>query len=260
MAEENEAQIPTEEEIELLPRWAQVAFAARCARRVQPLILHDWPDAPQVFLDNIDKAITLAEASAADPASASEKTSAATRAFAFAFAATRASAFVDDAADAAADAATRASAASAFVDDAADAAAFAFAATRASASATRAFAAFARAAVRAIRADFELLGALARREGWDNDTPVPPEVFGPMWPEGVPEGWPNELVAPVRNLDTDCIAPPLSLYFDGDEFTPEQISEIIGGLSNMYEEMTGDHLVIDTTGVLQIPVLEGVTQ
>jgi len=248
VAEENEAQIPTKEEIELLPRWAQVAFAARCARRVQPLILHDWPEAPQIFLDNIDKAITLAEASAADPASASEKADAATfaRAAYAAYAADAAAARAAYAADAAR---------AAYADDAAAAADAARAAYAAADAAT-----FARVAVRAIRADFELLGAFARREGWDNDTPVPPEVFGPMWPDGVPEGWPNKLVAPVRNLDTDCIAPPLSLYFDGDEFTPEQISEIIGGLSNMYEEMTGDHLVIDTTGVLQIPVLEGVTQ
>ncbi len=33
--------IPTEKEIGQLPRWAQVAFAARCARRVQPLFKAD---------------------------------------------------------------------------------------------------------------------------------------------------------------------------------------------------------------------------
>jgi len=31
--------IPEEEDLKKLPRWAIVAFAARCARRVQPLYL-----------------------------------------------------------------------------------------------------------------------------------------------------------------------------------------------------------------------------
>jgi hypothetical protein len=33
------SEIPTEEEIAKLPRWARVAFAARCARRALPLFV-----------------------------------------------------------------------------------------------------------------------------------------------------------------------------------------------------------------------------
>ena len=33
-------------EIAQLPRWAKVAFAARCARRVLPVFHQKWPDAP----------------------------------------------------------------------------------------------------------------------------------------------------------------------------------------------------------------------
>ena len=46
-------EIPTEKEIKQLPRWAQVAFAARCARRVQPLFSMFWPDAPQEHIDAV---------------------------------------------------------------------------------------------------------------------------------------------------------------------------------------------------------------
>lgn len=57
--------------IETLPIWAQVALAARCARRIQPLAVHDWPDAPRGHLANIEKAITSAESAASDPMHAS---------------------------------------------------------------------------------------------------------------------------------------------------------------------------------------------
>jgi hypothetical protein len=43
----DEVELPTEAEIRQLPRWARVAFAARCARRVLPLVRHYWKDAPE---------------------------------------------------------------------------------------------------------------------------------------------------------------------------------------------------------------------
>ncbi|HLO39609.1 MAG TPA: hypothetical protein VK176_01200, partial [Phycisphaerales bacterium] len=58
---QDEPKIPTEDEIAALPRGARVAFAARCARRVQPLFTHFWPDAPRKHVEAIDNAITLAE-------------------------------------------------------------------------------------------------------------------------------------------------------------------------------------------------------
>ena len=39
----NEREVPTREEIAELPRWAIVAFAARCAKRIPPLADFDWP-------------------------------------------------------------------------------------------------------------------------------------------------------------------------------------------------------------------------
>jgi hypothetical protein len=45
------------------------------------------------------------------------------------------------------------------------------------------------AQLRCIRRDFVRLRRLARKEKWTDETPVPPEVFGPMWPEGVEPYW-----------------------------------------------------------------------
>jgi hypothetical protein len=44
----------------------------------------------------------------------------------------------------------------------------------------------------AMRADLETLKRLIRDKGWTDQTPVPPRVFGPLWPQGPPEGWPAE--------------------------------------------------------------------
>jgi hypothetical protein len=45
------------------------------------------------------------------------------------------------------------------------------------------------AQLRCIRRDFVRLKRLARKQKWTDDTPVPPDVFGPMWPEGVAPYW-----------------------------------------------------------------------
>ena len=41
------------------------------------------------------------------------------------------------------------------------------------------------------RHDFERLRRLAKANGWTDETPVPPEVFGPLWPGRVPK-WARE--------------------------------------------------------------------
>ena len=53
--------IPTMQELSRLPRRAVVAFAARCARHVQP-IFAAWPGATQEHIAAVDRAISLAEA------------------------------------------------------------------------------------------------------------------------------------------------------------------------------------------------------
>lgn len=50
-----------------------------------------------------------------------------------------------------------------------------------------------KAQLRCIRRDFARLKRLANEQKWTDDTPVPPEVFGPMWPPGVEPYWAVQL-------------------------------------------------------------------
>jgi hypothetical protein len=55
----------TDEELGKLPRWARVAFAARCGRRVQALLRRFWENPHPQVLQAFDRAISAAEESAA---------------------------------------------------------------------------------------------------------------------------------------------------------------------------------------------------
>lgn len=206
--------IPNKEEIAQLRRWAQLAFAARCARRVQPLFKHFWPDAPKKHVDAVDAAVRLAE----HCASIGSLTDAS----------------ADDAADAADDAAHAA-------DDHAEAAGVAaFAAAHA---ATAAFADAAAFAGIATRNDYELLKTVASLAGWDDDTAVPPDVFGPMWPNGAPKGWPpsgqEEETAPVE-LVIDLEVPD-----DVEEsHVIARLRELVGTMDQMHRGMGGGGLTV----------------
>lgn len=169
------ADIPTQEEIAKLPRLAIVAFAARCARRVQPLFGGGEKHTTAVRI-----AIEVSEQCAAgneatDPHTAAHGARVGTGS---AVAATAGSAA---AASYAATSAGNATAMSAAKPAAAAASCAASSVDYAKEAATTA----------AIRRDFDLLLEASERENWDDDTPVPPEFFGPMWPDGEPEGWPK---------------------------------------------------------------------
>ncbi len=57
------AEVVAKEELDKLPRWARVAFVARCARHVQPLFVARW-GASQEQIDAVEQAICVAERSA----------------------------------------------------------------------------------------------------------------------------------------------------------------------------------------------------
>ena len=40
--------------------------------------------------------------------------------------------------------------------------------------------------------DYVKLRDAAKAGGWTNDTPVPAEAFGELWPFGTPPGWPED--------------------------------------------------------------------
>ena len=168
-------------EIQALPRWARIAFAARCARRVQPLFAALWLGATEEHIAAIDHAISRAEQSAMCAVSTADAYVAAAgdAAQAYAAAAVQTAVLV-------ARAATRVAYATAAYTTAADAAYAAYA------DAAEAAEAFDAAAATAIRCDYDLLCALSQRDAWDDNFPVPPELFGPLWPDGPPADWPED--------------------------------------------------------------------
>ena len=40
-----------------------------------------------------------------------------------------------------------------------------------------------------IRRDFDRLARLAKQHAWTDDTPVPPDAFGPLWPNNLIPEW-----------------------------------------------------------------------
>ena len=195
-------------QLEGLPQWALVALAARCAERV--LVLYDGPEERR---RDVAHAISVAATAAADAsdATAEDARCAAKDAKSAAEAVT-----TFDAADAAASAAFAAAFGAAFSEfrastciaavtfakdaalhhavnamkDATDAM-FRKAAPR-DAGATPDATAAQRYAVDSMKADLDTLLQTAASEAWDDDTPVPQSVFGPLWRNGPPEGWPQE--------------------------------------------------------------------
>src|SRR6266404_4374658 len=61
-----DAQIPTQAELGKLPRWANVAFAARCARRVQPLFESFWSHELEEYQGLVDTAISFSAKAASE--------------------------------------------------------------------------------------------------------------------------------------------------------------------------------------------------
>lgn len=273
--------VPTQAEIATLPRWAQVAFAARCARRVQPLVKAFWPDIPEHHERAVDDAIRASARSAHlwTLADAIAQSSAEVRAVWFdedqrqghgpAHSAVRMA--VRAAMSSARAAAIGAGYANENADDrwsvgerpgVTQVAETLYGVVTSARDASRAAqrSSWVTDVREAIRHDFDLVAAFAKAELAKGIKPdelrVPPSVFGPMWPNGAPEGWPDYTPqVPTETADIDAPPPadddlpaaPLSLYFDLDEFTREDINDIIAGLSALYEEVSdGDELIIDT--------------
>lgn len=242
-----EAFVPTEEELKKLPRWATVAFAARCARRVQPLF-NDW-DRENKYTRDITTAILVAEISAARASVFAADLNADS---AIPFAGTLAA---KNAANAAADVvcvaeqavayvATRVAQATVFAARAVIEAEAAIPAARAvmfaaDTAATEATLNEAPCEIlhRAIIRDYELLKEAARKKEWTDETPVSPEFFGSFWPEGEPEYW------PVKEEEDDIVTvkPETDI-----EWRPESRIECLRRHCQMYLYASG-HKSLDPT-------------
>ncbi len=292
---------PTEGNLRQLPRWAKVAFAARCARRVQPLFATFWWKAPREHIAALDNAIALAESFSCtsriddydyDVASAN------------AFNAARAA----HAADANAEVASAhgdltvgvepsyAASIASNANSARAAAAAALAATRAAdaiceaisnadfttdgpiaAEAARAAALAADRTVDARQAvtdamwrDFDALTEAAARLRWTNDSPIPSDVFGPLWPDAEPEWWPNSVMiaasasapapAPPPQRDPDQLELRLTLPADAtDDEIAQATADMILAASRAHQAAGGSGLKPDWMKVYKTaPVPQGV--
>lgn len=239
-------QIPTHEETLKLPRWAHVAFAARCARRVQPLFKVGWPDAPLEDVEAVNRMIQMAEWTVAQPD--------ADRPHARADAA-RARVYVA-AGIARADVAACAARAAARANDAAEAAApnaafdAAFDAASAAVSAARAAApGIFEVVIAGIRRDFDSILRVAEDQRWTDETHVPANFFGPMWPHGEPPGWPerNVMVAPHHGAGSAVI--PVTVLISPGAATKYEIGELLAEISILYRMMGGSGIQFTVTDV-----------
>ncbi len=184
-------QLPTEDEIAKLPRWARVAFAARCARRVLPLLKITWPDAAEEHIVEVSQTVDVAESSAGFGKTDVDiewvllgSRVAAGHASASLTVSPNIAVVVINAARVAASAAQTGLSSEVENRYAATADDLAAGAADTVPSAVSAFR-------HRVRCDFDQLAKLAEWQKWTNDTPVPPSVFGPLWPDGPPAGWPK---------------------------------------------------------------------
>lgn len=168
---------PKENDVMNLPRWARVAFAARCARRVRPLFTASRSDVSSEDVLAVDRALELAESSARLGRSAD------VHAHADAVVGISHAAAHSDAAKPASYASYAAYDVFYNATNAAYAAATAADAVRAAARAI---------AIHAMWFDLDLLTELAKMNAWTDDSPVDPDLCGPIWPFGKPKGWPEQ--------------------------------------------------------------------
>jgi hypothetical protein len=191
-------QIPAEVDIRGLPRWAQVAFAARIARRVLPLVQPVWLGVPESYLLALARAVDTAEQAANDGTAA------------LLDAAARAECEANDVYQAADACGAAVGVKLAFaICGAARAAKYAaeafqgkvflvfgdpIAATVSDATGWAGTAdvfALHPSLEELIRQDFVAVRRWSRAHEATDDTPVSPSVFGPLWPNGLPENWPG---------------------------------------------------------------------
>lgn len=216
--------LPTEEEIAALPRWAQVAFAARCARRVLPLYISTWPQGQEPY--EVERA-TLAEVE--ESARRGQNTLRSRVAYGTVFAGMPPVA---------------ANVASALGDVALSVLTSGLPAHHALSAIHQAHSAAAEVAdiQPQIRRDFDHLARLAEWQRWTDDTPVPPDVFGPLWPEGPPPGWPADPDVPQRS-DLPLVLLSRARFLE--RMTEDEAVNLFNAINAYYIARTGDRLTME---------------
>ncbi len=252
-------EVITEENFRQLPRWANVAFAARCARRVLHVFL-DWTGASAVQKAAVKNAVSIAivYSSRGDQHDdglihvSNSAAHAAVRARADGDGDVRASAASLAAESAAAAAAAAAAAGHPGLDCAIAAASAASAAAgvggelaESDSDAADAYDAVASAQ----RHDYELLRETAKREHWTDDTLVSPEFFGELWPDGEPDWWPKAKTVEIKisanaqvGASMELAPPPLRVYVDPGDAPRDAITDFYVALAAYYKSLGGSGL------------------
>lgn len=190
---------PFEPDIDRLPRWARVAFAVRCAQRVEPVFRSTWPDAPREHRAMLRKTLTMAAAVAASGDGDAE----ALRDFSAQLGQIASSTFDADVPPTDPGSPPRTETACWVAVSAMEAAEAAIHALMDSYDVGFVRQSFERAmdaashrragleAECAMKQDFDALVARADAGSWDDDTPVDPSLLDDLWPEGKPPRWPG---------------------------------------------------------------------
>jgi hypothetical protein len=159
----DEIRLPTKEEIAQLPRWARVAFAARCARLVLPFFRNSWPDAPINSVSIVEESVSKIESYAGE---ASQPAKGGLRDVDVVSAASNRAPIVAQSVVRVVAAAARA------IDDITY-----YPKGSSAAAAAKLSLSVEPELLTLIRRDFHRLLELSRHQQWTDDTPVPPSVF-----------------------------------------------------------------------------------
>ncbi len=232
--------LPTEDEIAKLPRWARVAFAARCARRVLAHIYAARSSLNSAQLVALLKAQELSEYAAsvgkpihdyrlvADPTMTAFHLERPLKHAANACAGSAHLARHYDADNKNPSGVAVAREAMLAMDG----------------------------GLESIRHDFDLLARLASAYDWTDDTPVPPEVFGPLWPEGKPTGWPDDPELPKR---TDIAPEVVASERATETMIEDEVVNLFLAMNRFHIARTGHPLTVeDFHPFLAAPVPAGV--
>jgi hypothetical protein len=225
---------PSQEEIERLPHYARVAVAGRWVRRVEPLFAHFWPTAPEELVSSVKDTVASVEVAARD--AIDEVPTASNRAHVAAKSARETGQHKGT-----------------FLVALAAASAADYAADRQMGFALHTIPA---AVMRIsesvpavsgiigdhVRRDFDHVARLAKWQHWTDDTPVPPEVFGPLWPEGPPKGWPVDPDTPQR---TDLPLELLSRARVLEQMTEDEVVHLFNTVNAYYIARTGQRLTLE---------------
>lgn len=238
LAYRNPPVLPTDEEIAKLPRWARVAFAARCARRVLPSFrANSYPEPDRNTLQLLAVGVARAESGGNDA-----EMNGLIGAYKLIHSVTLASAQTKhtpaylalNVANAVSLAVELRIAANVVDTDhhargCLECVGFAKGAT-------------ANDVTSVIRRDFDHLARLAYAYDWTDDTPVPPEVFGPLWPEGKPAGWPDDPQLPRR---TDIALEMVAAERATEEMIEDEVVNLFLAMNRFHIARTGQPLTVE---------------